>query len=224
VRPELAALALVAACTAVDVPVAAYVAPTGQYLEAESAERSGGFTVGTHLDASGGAYLASPVDANSDDAPGPARARYVFEIARAADYVVWGRIHSPDAISNRFWFQVDDGPWHKWRISVGDIWYWDALHEDAQYGNELRFTLTEGMHALTFADCMPSVWLDRIYVTADGYEPPGNATPCNPPHSIEVGGACLPSCGSQGGNDCGATMCSGRMTFRAYDCDVCCVR
>ena len=43
-----------------------------------------------------------------------------FEAPSAADYVIWGRIYAPNAIDNRFWFQVDGGAWTLWRISVGE--------------------------------------------------------------------------------------------------------
>ena len=63
--------------------------------------------------------------------PGAARARYrAASSTRAGDYVIWGRIHAPGADHNRFWFQLDGGTWYKWRISVGEIWYWDDFHDD----------------------------------------------------------------------------------------------
>jgi hypothetical protein len=85
------------------------------------------------------------------------------------------------------------------------------------------FTLEEGDHQLVFADAVSGVELDRLYVTADGDQPAGNATPCSPPHSIEVGGQCLASCGAQQGRMCGALACAGRAQIEAYDCDICCM-
>jgi hypothetical protein len=38
-----------------------------------------------------------------------------------------------------------------------------------------------------------------------------------------MNGSCIPSCGSQGGNQCGMAICQGRTILPAYDCDVCCV-
>jgi hypothetical protein len=212
----------VCSCSAVDVPVAEWDPPTGRYLEAESGSLSSGFTVGTDVTASGGSYLAPPAGSFETE-PGAARASYDLTITRAGDYVVWGRIRSPGASSNRFWFQVDGGAWHKWRISVGDIWYWDALHEDAMYGTKLSFSLTVGTHSLVLANCVEGAWLDRLYITADGDLPPGNDTPCSPPHSIQLAGVCQPSCGSHGDTTCGMTACAGKTALPAYDCDVCCI-
>jgi hypothetical protein len=194
----------------------------GAYIEAEDGELSGGFTIGSDPAASGEAYIAPPAGVLSDDVPGSALARYTFNAPRAATYIIWGRIHSPDAVTNRFWFQVDGGTWYKWRISVGDIWYWDAFHDNTHYGIPLTFPLTEGAHELVIANCVEGAWLDRLYFTSAGDEPPGNDTPCNPPHSIQVGSDCLPSCGSLAGTACGPTACAGAKLLPAYDCSVCC--
>src|SRR5689334_16567210 len=103
------------------------------YLEAESGQLSGGFSAVSDASASNGQYLEPPIGMASDMAAGPARAVYQFTAPADADYIIWGRIWSPSVSSNRFWFQVDAGDWHLWRISVGEIWYWDDLHEDTDY-------------------------------------------------------------------------------------------
>lgn len=205
-------------------PDAAPPEPAAQfpYIEAEQGALSGGFQTARDDTASQGAYLLAPDDVEHDDAPGPARAVYRIAIPRDGEYRIWGRIRAPDATRNRFWFQLDDAPFRKWRISVGDIWYWDDFHDDRDYGNALLFPLTAGEHTLTLASCAYGVALDRLYVTADGDVPPGNDTPCAPPHSIEVAGVCLPSCGAQRGRMCGAANCAGFPLIDAYDCDVCC--
>lgn len=195
---------------------------TGLYLEAESGALSGGFRVEVEPTASAQHYLAPPDAISSDAAPGEARAQYDLSLERAGDYVIWGRIRSPGVDTNRFWFQLDGGSWTKWRISVGDIWYWDRFHDDTQYDDPLHFSLSAGAHTLVIANCVPGAALDRLYVSAGAEAPSGNATDCNPPHSIELSGQCQPSCGSQGGNRCGASACTGQPTLPAYDCDVCC--
>jgi hypothetical protein len=198
-------------------------APTASsYIEAEDGELSAGFTVVDAADASGGHAIAPPADSTDDDAPGAARARYAFEIDSAGEYVIWGRIHSPGASNNRFWFRVDGGAWYKWRLSAGDIWFWDDLHDDTSYGTPLRFALEAGAHELLIASCVPDVLLDRLYLTAAGDVPPGNDTPCHPPHSIEIDGGCQPSCGALTGTACGEQACAGHDLLQAYDCDVCC--
>jgi len=193
------------------------------YFEAESGELSGGFSIVNDASVSGGRYIAPPAGGWSPDKPGPATARYTFDIASPARYIIWGRIHSPDANHNTFWVQVDGGMPYHWRISTGDAWWWDRLHNETAYFNPLTFDLDAGPHTLVVSNSIDDDGLDRFYVTAEGDTPPGNDTPCNPPHSILVDGGCSRSCGSQGGDTCGAA-CSGLPTIPAYDCVVCCVR
>ena len=196
---------------------------SGHYIEAESAALSGGFLTATDSTASDGQYLLSPSGVTSESEPGEARAVYEFTVRSPGNYRIWGRIRSPDASHNRFWVRVDDGDWMKWRISVGDIWYWDAFHNDTDYGNARDYPLTVGQHVLTLANCADDVELDRLYYTLDpNDEPVGNNTPCRPPHSIEIAGECQLSCGSMGGNQCGQA-CVDHQPMFAYDCGpLCC--
>jgi len=183
----------------------------GLYLEAEDGELSGGFSIVADVAASNGQYIQPPTGPALEQPPvdGTPRARYTFELADAGDYVIWGRIYSPDVSSNRFWFQVDGGAWTVWRITVGEIWFWDDFHPDSSYNDTLHF-------------------LDRLYITSKGDEPPGNDTPCYPPHSIDRGGGdCFESCGAQAPpgmhTTCQANLCAGKDPLSAYDCNVCCV-
>jgi hypothetical protein len=220
----LGALGLVG-CPAIVTSVGSWApdASTGTYLEAEDGELSAGFVVNTDPTASGGRYLEARSGTTSDDAPGMSRATYELAVPAAGTYVIWGRIRSPSTATNRFWVQVDGGPWLKWRITVGDIWFWDRLHDDMNYDTPLAFPLSAGMHQLAIANCVDGVELDRLYYTTGKEMPPGNTTPCSPPNSIELGGACVPSCGSQGGNNCGQAVCSGHTILPSYDCGVCCI-
>jgi hypothetical protein len=138
-------------------------------------------------------------------------------------YSIWGRIHSPDASHNTFWIQVDGGRWFLWRLATGDVWYWARFHENLNYGAPLSFDLAKGAHELAIANSVSGNRLDRFYFSLTSETPPGNETPCRPPHSIERNGACIPSCGSQGGNSCIPSECQGRPTLPAHDCTVCCI-
>jgi hypothetical protein len=202
------------------------IAPTpGLYVEAESGALSGGFTIGSDATASGGHYIEAPIGVRSTTAPGAARALYTVTIAEPGTYVIWGRIHSPDAEHNSLWAEVDAGTWYHWRISTGDVFYWDELHDDTNYGVPLTFDFDAGSHELVLANADDTVQLDRLYFTASGDEPPGNDdTPCHPPNSIQQNGVCVPSCGSQGGTTCGADGCSGLPAIPSYDCVVCCAK
>jgi hypothetical protein len=221
------ALAAVAAigCDATVTSVGAWkpVITTGRYLEAEDGELSGGFIVVDDAMASKGRCIAPPAGVASLDQPGQARARYTFEATMPGSYLVWGRIHSPDAVHNTFWIQLDGGDWHHWRITTGDVWWWNPFHDEANYFHPLTFELAAGPHEIVVANSIDGNRLDRMYVTADGDTPPGNEGPCDPPHSVLLDGGCSRSCGSQGGNACGDMVCMGHTILQAYDCAVCCI-
>lgn len=192
------------------------------YLEAEAGELSGTMAIGQSEFASGGEFIVDTGDVISDDMPGSGLATYSFSTSSAGQYILWGRIHSPDAEHNRFWLRMDDGAWVLWRISTGEAWFWDDIHNDTDYSNPIVFELAQGSHSLDFASASPGAELDRLYITARGDVPPGNDTPCNPPHSIEVAGECQPSCGSHGNVSCFPDECAGKEMLQAYDCPVCC--
>jgi hypothetical protein len=222
-------VSLLGACASEQISLGAYESPHDAqvlsapfpYFEAEDGELAGGFVRVSASDASGAAALAPPLG-TSELEPGPARASYRFSVPSAGSYVVWGRIQAPGANNNRVWYQVDHGAWIKWRISTGDIWYWDDLHDDADYGTPVRFTLSAGEHTLTLANCVDGWRIDRFYVTSLGDTPPGNTTNCRPPHSIELNGECQPSCGAQNGQRCSEQDCAGKPLIAAYDCAICC--
>lgn len=213
--------AAVAACDPEVTSIGSYAPPTAQEFEAEGGELSGAFSVEPDPEASNGAFLLAPAGI-FDDAPGDALAGYEFSVPIDGVFRIWGRIRSPGANENRFWIQVDDGAWFQWRISVGNIWFWDDFHDDTEYGKPLLFELAAGRHQLRVANSAGGAALDRFRVAEDGDEPPLNTTPCHPPHSIDLDGTCYPSCGSQAGTLCGEVACSGKTILEAYDCDVCC--
>lgn len=195
----------------------------GSYLEAESGELSGGFTIGADPAASNGQYLQSPLDVDVPaDAEGAAHARYTFSVPVDGDYLIWGRVYAPDIYTNRFHVRVDGGERYLWRITVGDIWYWDDFHDNLQYNAPLRFQLAAGPHELSISNVAAGARLDRLYITANGDAPPGNNTKCRPPHSIEVAGECHDSCGAQAtperGTTCSCADVPSSERFDAYDC------
>ncbi len=195
-------------------------AGAGFYLEAEDGELSG-FAIEDAAAASAGRALLAP-DVFSDAMPGSARARYAFELEAAGEYTIWGRVYAPDVDANRFWLQLDGQAPFLWRISTGEVWFWDDVHDDRDYGSALGFALGAGAHELVIANAGPNARLDRLYLTAAGDAPPGNDTPCNPPHTVELAGQCVPSCGLLQGTACGPVDCADRAPLPAYDCDVCC--
>ena len=206
---------------------AAELTGPGLYLEAESGELSsdptaadGGFAIIPDAKASAGKYILPPAGLVSDMVHGSAQARYAFNVDETDDYLIWGRIYTPDITSNRLWFQVDGGEWIRWNITVGTIWYWHAFHRDKLYDDPMHFTLTAGSHQLIIANDVPGARLDKLYITNQGDTPAGNNTTCRPPHTIDRDGTCQKSCGIQAlpGRPTSCGCGGGVTTFFAYDC------
>jgi hypothetical protein len=191
------------------------------YLEAESGLLTG-FTIEEDPAASNGEYILPPPGIESKNAPGGATAEYAFTLGSAATYLLWARIHAPGASNNSFWIAVDGEPPYLWYLSTGVIWYWGPVTHGTDYGHPVQYPLAAGPHRLVVYNAVPDVSLDRLYITTPGDVPPGNTTPCDPPHSIQLAdGGCEPSCGSYGKTTCGAA-CAGQTALYAYDCAVCC--
>jgi hypothetical protein len=193
-------------------------AGSGVFFEAESGKLSGAFAIGASTEASGGHFIYANAGASAENAPGVARAQYAFNVSVAGSYEMWGRVHNQTIYTNRFWFQVDGGDWIKWRISTGDIWYWDAFHDDVNYGVPVKLELSAGAHQLLIANCVDNAELDRLYFSSDPARPEPKDTACNPPHSVDLDGGCAPSCGSLAGK-CGKCAITALPT---YDCPSCC--
>ncbi len=197
-------------------------ASLGVYIEAESGTLSGGFVIDSDAKASAGHLITPAVGMTSEDVPGPARAEYELNARATGTYVVWARVHHQDLDQNRFFFQMDGGDWIKERITTGDVWFWDRLHDDVNYGTAYPFDLSAGVHHLVIANCVDGAKLDRLYYAPDGSKPEGTETMCNPPHSVQFNGECDPSCGSMAGR-CGGPLCAGLPTMPTYDCPACCI-
>jgi hypothetical protein len=202
----------------------------GLYLEAESGELTSdpnvpdsSYAIIDDRSASGGKYILPPAGLVSGDTePGTALAHYTFTLDQAGDYLIWGRINTPDISSDRLWFQVDGGGWTLWRLTVGKIWYWHRFHDNRLYDNPMHFMLGAGQHELLIANNVPNARLDKLYITSIPNDvPPGNTTPCHPPHTVDFGGGdCHPSCGLQAKPNMPTTCdCANATTkFPAYDC------
>jgi hypothetical protein len=190
---------------------------------AESAVLSGGFTVQTGAAEPGQAYIWPPPGVTSLNMPGDASAGFNLAIGEAGTYGLWGRIRAPSVPQNAFWMTVDNGPAYLWHLSTGVIWFTGPVTSGADYVHPIRFDLDAGNHRVLVQNADPGVGLERVCFAAPGYSPSDNHTPCDPPNSIQLSdGGCEPSCGSLGGNTCGAIWCAGLAPLPAYDCEICC--
>lgn len=221
--PCAVVLALLSACNPRVTTIASYDAGVGRYIEAESAKLSGPFLIGDDATASAGHFIYANEGAVFDKVPGSARAVYQLNAETAGTYQIWGRIHGQGLASNRFWFQIDGGPWVQWRITTGDVWFWSYFHDNTNYATRYTVDLTAGAHQLVLANSADNTGLDRLYYTPDDSQPEDNETMCNPPHSVQLAGVCHVSCGAQSGH-CTNAPCSpdAGVPIATYDCSRCC--
>jgi hypothetical protein len=194
----------------------------GLQFEAEAGALVGGMLVGSSDLAGGGAFITSGSGADPPDQPGRARALYRFTVIDPGNYAIWGRIHSPGVSSNRFWLRVDADPWYLWRISTGEEWHWDDVHDNFEYGMPIVFSLDAGEHTLDVAAAVVGAELDALSILPAAQPGPPNVVQCSPPHSVMIDGQCVNSCGSYGNVSCGTEVCAGRPELVSYDCALCC--
>jgi hypothetical protein len=204
------------------------VATEWVYIEAEDGQLMGGFTVMNDPRASGGKYIQTTALASVDAGSGVVAtlATYNFNLTRAGNYRIWGRVRDPDASHDRWRVTVDDAnvddasvqlfveggtidggvtnPF-SWRLSTGVAWWWRPITDDIDYLHPVTFPLSAGSHEISFTSDESGLSLDRLWVVpADvphalrANDPvPANTSPCRPPDSIELtDGGCKPSCGS----------------------------
>lgn len=193
------------------------------FLEAEAGELSGPIQVGNSAQASGSQFITSSEPSLHNTEPGAGRALFRVELTASGDYIIWARMHGPSATQNRFWVRADAGAWTEWRLSTGEEWFWDDVHQDTSYNTPVTFPLSAGSHTLEFATADTGAELDRLYLTSAGDRPPVEPNLCSPPHSVFDAGQCVRSCGSYGDVTCDALLCDGQPLLDVYDCPICCL-
>jgi hypothetical protein len=205
-----------------DASLGGSAADLGIFFEAEDGLLSGPFAVETTASPAT-VYITASEAQGEEGRPGSARALYQFAVEQAGNYLIWGRILSPGALENRFWFRVNGGAWTLWRISTGEEWFWDDFHNDTNFGEPILFHFDSGPQELELANSVTGSKLDAIAILPSGTSPPMQRVVCNPPHSVLLEGKCVPSCGSYLNVSCIPSACENRETVVAYDCAVCCL-
>ena len=146
---------------------------TTVWLEAEAGARSGSptFTVATSTAASGGSYLNATND--SPNAVGPSRVTFTVNVL-AGTYALWARVIAPNASDDSLWVKMDAGAFVKWNdIAASSAWVW-ARVKNSDSGNALvSYTLAAGTHTIEIANRENGVFIDKLYLTANGDTPSG---------------------------------------------------
>jgi endo-1,4-beta-xylanase len=155
------------------------------WLEAECGARGSLWNVVSSGTASNGSYVTIQAGNNSTgSAPTNTNGHINFTFSvTSGNYIVWGRVITPNANDDSFWIRMDGGSWIMWNsIAPGSSWHWDEVHNSNSGGQVVNFNLSSGSHTLTVAYREDGTQLDKIYITSTGATPSGTgsaATNCS---------------------------------------------
>ncbi|MCZ7644193.1 MAG: hypothetical protein M5U26_02750 [Planctomycetota bacterium] len=146
-------------------------APWEHLVEAEAGELAGGMKQAAAPEASGGAYVHTPIPPDGPDGkPGPVEKGEVvfkFEVPADGAYYVRARCLAPEpsGIHDSFYFSLDGEAKKTWGIKAGARWAWSfvADQDDKQEGAYVM-QLKKGPHALKLLTREPGASIDRLTI------------------------------------------------------------
>ena len=151
------------------------------WLEAECGTVGSNWNTPSDANASNDEYAAiqdglnstSGAPAGTDD-----RISYNFDVAVSGNYIVWGRVISPNSSDDSFWVRMDGGSWINWNnIAPHDPdWQWLEVHDTDNSGTVVSFDLSSGSHTLDIAYREDGTKLDKLYITNSGSAPSGEGS------------------------------------------------
>jgi hypothetical protein len=148
---------------------------TSVWIEAEmTGTLTAPLDTGEDAMASGGEFLVFPLvsampmaAADPGDAP-EGIASYIFNVAEAGSYKIWGRVRVASGETDSWYVRVDGGTWYQWNnIPIGTEWHWDDVHDTGAMDAVVEFDLTAGQHTLNVARREEGSELDKILITDD---------------------------------------------------------
>ncbi|WP_163132061.1 carbohydrate binding domain-containing protein [Agarivorans sp. Alg241-V36] len=147
-------------------------------IEAESANLSGEFKVGSDSAAQGGAYIDSAYSGSyyEGNTSNPHRAKMSFIATGAGRYLVKGTAYSPTQSADSFWIQVNDGDIHLWDTLATAAY--DEMDVNSRGNTDsLEVQLNEGQNTITVYVREDGTRLDQLRLlpvdgNGGGEEPP----------------------------------------------------
>ena len=148
------------------------------YREAESADvMDPPMEIYIQHTASGGSFVTVAGGKNSKTKPpDDGSTQYHVELEGGV-YKVFGRVSVAGGGDDSFWIRVPGaqtntptrpGGWIQWnRISIGDAWHWDVVHNTDNENREVEFTLPAGKHTVEIRYLEDSTLLDALVLTDD---------------------------------------------------------
>lgn len=135
------------------------------WLEAEQAESIvEPLEVASDAGASEGMYIYAPNGTSNHYSPSSVMATYTVTIARAGEYVLWGRVKAPNGRDNSFFVQIDNDENNLWEIELGKKWRWDQVN-NRDILDPVRFILTSGEHTIKIKLREDGTKLDKLLLT-----------------------------------------------------------
>ena len=114
-------------------------------------------------------------------------ANYSISIEESGEYVIWGRVFSPDYGLNSFFVEIDEEGDNIWEIQLSSVWIWNLL-KIRFTADPIIFNLSSGSHTLKIKGREDGTKLDKILITNDmDYEPTGEGEgPLCPPTGLKA--------------------------------------
>jgi hypothetical protein len=116
--------------------------------------------------ADGGAYISVARGDLWDPAAAGGYATYTFSVPTEGDYVVWGKVLSPNGGDDSFFVAIDNGGFALWDTQIDQTWVWDRVR-DRDGADPVVYHLWPGEHTLTIKQREDNTKLDRLLITHD---------------------------------------------------------
>lgn len=152
------------------------------WIEAESGALQEPMAVGTHTNASGGAFVFSPIAEQGV-------VSFDLQIPRSAGYVLWALVQPPDLATQWFSLSIDGAPELLFGttnalVAAAPMW----IRLDADASSEPRLIRWDaGLHQLRIRAAQENVILDALYLTTDRLGlPPGLEGGADPEHEVDT--------------------------------------
>ena len=114
--------------------------------------------------ASGKNYVYAPDGSGNQYTPGPVMAVYKVRIMKTTDYILWGRVITPDGNRDSFFVQVDDYPDNLWTPALGNDWHWSIVN-DRGNADIVVYPLDRGEHTIRVKLREAGAKLDKLLLT-----------------------------------------------------------
>ncbi|MCK5600805.1 right-handed parallel beta-helix repeat-containing protein, partial [Candidatus Pacearchaeota archaeon] len=123
--------------------------------------------------ASEGSFVQAPEGSGYQSASSGVMTTYTVNIAQAGEYVLWGRVITPNVNADSFYVKIDEGADNLWDIPAGGSWHWDPVSNRGG-ADPVVFNLSAGIHTIKIKVREDGAQIDKLLLTNDtGLVPTG---------------------------------------------------